>query len=632
MSLRLAGAWALTVFVCLAVSSAASAAGGGVPYVSGYNEYHELGDGSLSGEDRYVPEMLSGLPGVVSASSSEYTTLVLLANGGVYGWGRNEYGELGDGTNTERETPEPILGLSGVSALSEGYYSTAALMANGTVEDWGYGGYGELGVGSTEEHHSPVTVPGVEHAVQITSGCYATYALLSNGTVMAWGYNDDGELGDGTNTERKSPVPVPGLEQVVAISAGCDSALALLSNGTVMAWGYNGYGELGDGTLEERKSPVAVSGVSNVTAIAAGGDFGLALTASGTVDGWGYNYYHELGDGTNEERKTAEQIPGVTNVAQIAAGGYYSLALLSDGAVEGWGFAEDGELGSGTNLEQGTHLLLPFPNAAIGLATGGGGGESYTSLVIEGARGRVSNTSLAFAAQAAGTTSGAQSLTVTNEGPASLPISGDALSGAGAGAFHKTADGCQGTTLVAGASCTISLAFAPGAGGEAAATMSISSSAVGGLSPIALSGTGVAVTAPVAPSLGALALSPSTFRVAHSGVSADAASAATGTFVVYTDTEAATATFLVEQKSHGVVSHGKCGAAPKHPKKGAKRCSFYKQLGSFTHADTVGTDALRFTGRVAGRSLAAGSYRLSASSHGAGGTSTKRTATFTVTH
>jgi alpha-tubulin suppressor-like RCC1 family protein len=632
MSLRLAGAWALTLFVCLAVSSAASAAGGGVPYVSGYNAYNNLGDGSLSGSYRYAPELLAGLSGVVSASTGYYDTMAVLANGSVYGWGDNQYGELGDGTNTKRETPELIPGLSGVSALSEGYYFTVALMADGTVKDWGSGSDGELGVGSVEEHHSPVTVPGVEHAVQVSAGCYSTYALLANGTVMAWGDNADGELGDGTIEERKSPVPVPGLEHVVAIAAGCNFAMALLANGTVKAWGANAYGELGDGTIEERKLPVAVAGVSGVTAIAAGSYFGLALTASGTVDGWGYNRYHELGDGTEEERKTAEQIPGVANVAQIAAGGYYSLALLSDGAVEGWGYAEDGELGNGTDIEQGTHLLLAFPDAAIGLASGGGG-YSYTSLVIEGARGRVSNTSLAFAAQTAGTTSAAQSVTVTNEGPASLSISGDALSGVGASAFHETADSCAGATLAVGAGCTISLAFAPSAGGEAVPTMAISSSAVGGLSRITLSGTGVAATTPAAPSLGALALSPSTFRAARSGASAETASIATGTFVVYTDSQAATATFLVEQKSRGVVSHGKCVAAPKHPKrKGAKRCSLYKQLGSFTHADTVGTDALRFTGRVAGRSLAAGSYRLSASSHGAGGTSATRTATFTVTH
>jgi alpha-tubulin suppressor-like RCC1 family protein len=629
--MKLAGAWALMVFVCLAMSSVASAASGGVLYGSGYNDYGQLGNGIS--DSYYVPEAGAGLSNVVAVSSGYYATLALLSNGTVDGMGYNDYGEVGDGTKTQRESPVAVSGLSGVTAVAEGEYHSLALLSNGTVEAWGYNGYGELGDnGAVTEAETPVAVPGLSGVTAIAAGCDSSYALLANGNVDAWGYNNDGELGDGTKTERKVPVPVVGLENVVAISAGCGFAMALLKNGTVEAWGYGSYGELGTGKAKEQLTPEAVPGVSGVTSIAAGGYFGLALLGNGTVEGWGYDYYGELGDGTTKvEAKTPELVPGVSNVAAISAGGYFSLALLANGTVEGWGYNGYGELGDGTAADRLTHQKLNYPAAAIALGSGGGG-DSYSSFVIEGAAASISSSSLTFPAQTAGTTSPAQSVIVTNSGPASLSISGDSLSGAGAGAFHKTADGCQGATLAAGATCTISLAFAPGAGGEAAATMSISSSAVGGLSPIALSGTGVAVPASVAPSLGALALSPSTFRAAHSGASAEAASAATGTFVVYTDTEAATATFLVEQKSHGVVSHGKCGAAPKHPKKGAKRCSFYKKLGSFTHADTVGTDALRFTGRVAGRSLVAGSYRLSASSHGAGGTSATRTATFTVTH
>jgi hypothetical protein len=138
-----------------------------------------------------------------------------------------------------------------------------------------------------------------------------------------------------------------------------------------------------------------------------------------------------------------------------------------------------------------------------------------------------------------------------------------------------------------------------------------------------------------APSLSALDLSSSTFAAAHSGASAVAASASTGTFIVYTDSQAATTTFTVEQQLRGVVKgsgHSKgCGTAPRHPKKGAKRCTFYKTLGSFANADAAGTNALRFSGRVAGRTLALGTYRLSASAHSAGGTSPTRTAAFKIT-
>lgn len=601
---------------------------GGVLYGSGYNSYGQLGNGVDDGY--YVPEAGASLSNVVAVSSGDYATLALLSSGTVDAWGYNEYGEVGDGTKTERESPVTVSGLSGVTAVAEGEYHSLALLSNGTVEAWGYNGYGELGDnGAVTEAETPGVVPGLSGVTAIAAGCNSSYALLSNGTVDAWGYNYYGELGDGTNTERKVPVPVAGLENVVAISAGCDYAMALLKNGTVEAWGYGDYGELGTGKAKEQLTPEVVPGVSGVVSIAAGGYFGLALLGNGTIEGWGYDYYGELGDSTKVEAKTPELVPGVSNVTAISAGGYFSLALLANGTVEGWGYNDYGELGDGTYADRPTHEKLTYPAAAIALGSGGGG-DSYSSFVIEGATASVSSSSLTFPTQTVGTTSSAQSVVVTNSGPASLSILGDSLTGADAGAFHKTSDGCQGATLAAGATCAIAYAFAPGAVGGAAATMSISSSAVGGLSAIALSGTGVAVPTLSAPSLGALALSPSTFRAARSGTSAEAAASATGTFVVYTDSQVATATFLVEQKSRGITSHGKCVAVPKHPKKGAKRCSFYKKLGSFTHADTVGTNALRFTGRIAGRSLASGTYRLSASSHSAAGTGATRTATFTV--
>jgi alpha-tubulin suppressor-like RCC1 family protein len=631
MSIKCALASVVALLAVLVLGpGVASAVQGGVLYDSGYNGYGELGDGLAVGY--YIPQAGTGLSNVTAVSSGYYATLALLSSGSVDAWGYNEYGEVGDGTKTKRESPVSVSGLSGVTAVAAGEYHSLALLANGTVEAWGYNGYGELGDnGAVAESETPGVVPGLAGVTAIAASCDASYALLANGTVDAWGYNEYGELGDGTKTERKAPVPVAGLENVVAISAGCDFAMALLKNGTVEAWGYGNYGELGTGNAKEQLTPEPVPGVSGATSIAAGGYFGLALLGNGTIEGWGYNGEGELGDGSKVEDRTPELVPGVSNVAAISTGGYYSLALLANGTVEGWGYNDDGELGDGTYAARSTHEQLTYPAAATGLGSGGGG-DSYSSFVIEGAVASVSSSSLTFPAQNAGTTSPAQSVVVSNAGPASLSISGDSLAGAGAGAFHKTFDSCQGATLAAGATCSIAYTFAPSAAGSAAATLTVSSTALKPLPTVSLSGTGLAL---VAPSLSALDLSSSAFVAAHSGASAVAASVSTGTFVVYTDSQAATSTFTVEQQLHGVVGGSgrtkRCGTAPKHVKKGAKRCTFYKPLGSFANADVAGTNALRFSGRVAGRTLALGTYRLSASAHSAGGTSATRTAAFKIT-
>jgi hypothetical protein len=233
---------------------------------------------------------------------------------------------------------------------------------------------------------------------------------------------------------------------------------------------------------------------------------------------------------------------------------------------------------------------------------------------VDGAHAGLPNSGLTFPGQTLGTTSAEQSIVLSNDGPATVSISHDSLSGSGAGAFPKTSDSCQGTTLIAGASCTIAYAFAPLALGEASATLTIASNAQPPLPRFSLTGTGVPPTMagslPTAapPSLSGLTLSASTFRPAGSGPDALAASAAPGTFVIYTDSQAATTTFLVERRSR----------------------TGYKLLGSFTHADSAGTNALRFTGRLAGRPLASGRYRLTASAESAAGRSAPVSAAFAI--
>lgn len=368
-------------------------------------------------------------------------------------------------------------------------------------------------------------------------------------------------------------------------------------------------------------------------AVTAGYYFGEALLANGTVDAWGSNEYHELGDGATTEQHSPQQVPGVSGVTQISAGGYFTLARLSNGEVEGWGYALDGEIAPTMFGEAETHEKTAFPVAATGLFTGDG--YNYSGFVIEGSAGRTSTSTLAFGSQTVGHSGPAQTATLTNVGAAPLTVSADSLSGTGSGAFIKVSDSCSGATLGAGASCQVSYTFSPTAASVVSAALSFSTNSVQPVASVTLAGTGVAPVAPAAlaaPNLGTLALSPSTFRPAPSGASAVAASASTGTFVVYTDSQAATTTFLVEEKTSGVKSHGKCGVAPKHAKKGAQHCTFYKNLGSFTHADADGTNALQFTGRVGGHTLKVGSYRLSASAHSEGGTSKTQTVTFKIAH
>src|SRR5207253_335143 len=138
----------------------------------------------------------------------------LLPNGTVWCWGRNDEGQLGDGTTLGRPAPVQVAGITGALAVSGGYHHTCALLSDGTVQCWGRNLEGQLGDGTTTSSATPVRVGGVTGAVAVSAGILHTCALLSNGTVKCWGAvgpnNDFGQLGNGATTGSSTPVTVAG--------------------------------------------------------------------------------------------------------------------------------------------------------------------------------------------------------------------------------------------------------------------------------------------------------------------------------------------------------------------------------------------------------------------------------------
>lgn len=106
----------------------------------------------------------------------------------------------------------------------------------------------------------------------------------------------------------------------------------------------------------------------------------------------------------------------------------------------------------------------------------------------------VNPASLSFAATTIGQSASALATTLSNTGNAALNVGTLTLSGAAAGDYAISGGTCaNGTSLAAGASCTVQVAFTPAAAGARGASLVIAHNATGGSSTVALSGTGNAV-------------------------------------------------------------------------------------------------------------------------------------------
>jgi hypothetical protein len=118
---------------------------------------------------------------------------VLHAAGTVECWGRNEVGQLGDGTIANRDTPAPVTGLPPVVEIASTCVSTCGRTEHGEVWCWGGGDLGEIGDGNRAGHRTqPVHVSGIVGARALVAQGTGTCAVIDDeGHARCWGTFDD---------------------------------------------------------------------------------------------------------------------------------------------------------------------------------------------------------------------------------------------------------------------------------------------------------------------------------------------------------------------------------------------------------------------------------------------------------
>jgi alpha-tubulin suppressor-like RCC1 family protein len=173
----------------------------------GKNDSGQLGLG-LNADNYQTPLPINELTGITHISAGESHSLARKSNGTLWAWGNNESGQLGYPTNNNSYSnlPHQVLASDGVNNLmnvvniSAGYAHSLALINDSTIKAWGNNDYGQLGDGSETSTMYPTSVKRantiLENVVEISAGNTHSIARLKDGQVMAWGGNNDGQLGN----------------------------------------------------------------------------------------------------------------------------------------------------------------------------------------------------------------------------------------------------------------------------------------------------------------------------------------------------------------------------------------------------------------------------------------------------
>lgn len=201
-------------------------------------------------------------------------TCGLTSAGATWCWGKNDHGQLGDGTTTDRAAPVLVQGGHVFVQLAAGWNHTCGRTAAGEIWCWGYGSYGQMADDHRDESAFPVSVDGLAPASNITSGC-----ALSGGTAWCW----PGALGV------PAPRQIPGADGLVSLTGPC----GLGSTGDMLCWGSNYSGWFGNGSYQTRYENAVPGGSAIRFSEVSFGRYGAAcgIALDGATYCWGDSYY-----------------------------------------------------------------------------------------------------------------------------------------------------------------------------------------------------------------------------------------------------------------------------------------------------------------------------------------------------
>lgn len=337
----------------------------------GLNDEGGIGDGTL-----FLRPAPTPVPGIsaksITAVQNVAATCAVTTAGKLYCWGRNQGGEVGDGTQASPR-PSPTVVVSNDAAFATRVFTMVSGFSNGAcaLDDqgevwcWGYSQFGQVGSGAANDVIPRATrVPGLSGVISVAAAPLHVCALIQGGTVRCWGRGTGGELGDGLSQSSISPVSVSGLSGVTSLVAGQGATCAIVTAGDLYCWGTNASGAVGNGSTSPAPLPVK-SSLSGVQSIGMGRSHVLARTASGFY-GWGNNQVGQLLTATPSSFEMSPvAISALPAQATALFGGAGSMCVLSGGGAACWAHDLTGQLGTRNLIVKTTPAVVSNGTSAL---------------------------------------------------------------------------------------------------------------------------------------------------------------------------------------------------------------------------------------------------------------------------
>lgn len=358
------------------------------------------------GTRKVRPKKLVRLVGV---GLGDHHLAMVTADGLLLCCGQGRDGALGSGSWDDSRVPllVPTLVRVRIESVACGGHHTLALSRDGRVFGFGRNDDGQLFLPHKSEVCNAAHVRSLAGDHVIAAACGDRHSLLLNtrSEVFSAGDNACGQLGLGHN-ERVPPGPnlVKTFRDlrvaVFDISCGSQHSAAVAGQGVCFTWGSGLDGRLGHGDCKPQYRPTAVSCLSppldeervvkrqtprdysvpkTGRAVACGAKHTVLLTDAGEVLSWGGNEFGTLGIGSRAKQSDTPVLLTTLvgeHVMRIAAGGWHSVFVTEEGAVFTCGLGELGQTGlikaqagdsSATAMQPASSTMPQLVHGLVGL-------------------------------------------------------------------------------------------------------------------------------------------------------------------------------------------------------------------------------------------------------------------------